>query len=111
MDRGQALVERMHGTRTEIGGFMDVLTRAGVEVLPLFGGDATTSGRLHAADYQVLREIVLDSIGAALPADGILLGLHGAMCAEGVDDVEGNLSASWRASACLSSSPWTCMQT
>ena len=34
---------------------------------------------------------MLDQLRAALPLDGVLLGLHGAMVADGYDDCEGDL--------------------
>src|SRR5204862_4716475 len=40
-----------------------------------------------------MRDEILDQLRAALPVDGILLGLHGAMVAQGYDDCEGDLIA------------------
>ena len=36
-----------------------------------------------------MRDEILVQLEAALPVDGLLLGLHGAMVAYGYDDVEG----------------------
>ncbi|MDO8773299.1 MAG: M81 family metallopeptidase [Burkholderiaceae bacterium] len=41
--------------------------------------------------YESLRNQLLDDLRAALPVDVVLLGLHGAMVAEGYDDCEGDL--------------------
>jgi microcystin degradation protein MlrC len=38
-----------------------------------------------------MRDEILDQVKAALPLDGVLLGLHGAMVAHGYDDVEGDI--------------------
>ncbi len=38
-----------------------------------------------------MRDEILDQLKAALPVDGLLLGLHGAMVAHGYDDVEGDI--------------------
>ena len=38
-----------------------------------------------------MRDEILDQLSAALPLDGVLLGLHGAMVAHGYDDVEGDV--------------------
>lgn len=51
-------------------------------------GGATTR---HA--YETLREELLADLRAALPVDMVLLGLHGAMVADGYDDCEGDLLA------------------
>src|SRR6266849_3729439 len=38
-----------------------------------------------------MRDEILEQLEAALPVDGVLLGLHGAMVAHGYDDVEGDV--------------------
>src|SRR3712207_4552565 len=43
------------------------------------------------ADYEAMRDEILDQLKAALPVDGVLLGLHGAMIAYGYDDAEGDI--------------------
>lgn len=47
--------------------------------------------------YEHLRDRLLADLGAALPVDIVLLGLHGAMVADGYDDAEGDLLARVRA--------------
>ena len=42
-------------------------------------------------DYKSMRDEILAELEAALPVDGVLLGLHGAMVAQGCDDCEGDL--------------------
>lgn len=49
------------------------------------GGPATT------AAYERMRDTILGEIEAALPLDGVVLALHGAMVAFGYDDCEGDL--------------------
>lgn len=48
-------------------------------------------------DYETLRDEILLHIRAALPLDGILLGLHGGMVAQGYPDCEGDLIGRVRA--------------
>ncbi|NJN83974.1 MAG: M81 family metallopeptidase, partial [Caldilineaceae bacterium] len=43
--------------------------------------------------YESLRDEILDDLRAALPVDIVLLGLHGAMVADGYDDCEGDIVA------------------
>lgn len=88
---GPELVERWRGTRTEMGGFLDVLKRPNVEIVPLLAGWAITKGRILQPEFARMKEILADSARAALPLDGMLVALHGAMCAEGADDAEGSL--------------------
>ena len=47
--------------------------------------------------YEELRDLLLDDLRAALPVDGVMLFLHGAMVAEGYDDCEGDVLARVRA--------------
>src|SRR5262249_783430 len=48
-------------------------------------------GTTNRADYEFMRDEILDQLKSAMPVDGILFGLHGAMVAHGYDDVEGDL--------------------
>jgi microcystin degradation protein MlrC len=54
---------------------------------------AEPSAAVAKAAYEQLRDEILDQLHAALPVDGVLLGLHGAMVAFGYDDCEGDLIA------------------
>jgi microcystin degradation protein MlrC len=54
---------------------------------------ASPSGTVNRLDYEVMRDEVLTQCREALPLDGVLLGLHGAMVAYGYDDVEGDIVA------------------
>jgi microcystin degradation protein MlrC len=47
--------------------------------------------------YEEFRDMLLDDLRAALPVDGVMLFLHGAMVAEGYDDCEGDILARVRA--------------
>ncbi len=68
--------------------------RAGSEGFTLIEGScfaASPAGLTNRADYETMRDEILDQVAAALPLDGVLLGLHGAMVAHGYDDVEGDI--------------------
>src|SRR6218665_3164791 len=52
---------------------------------------AQPGGTVTRAAYEGLRAELLRDLQAALPLDMVLLGLHGAMVAEGYDDCEGDL--------------------
>ena len=54
---------------------------------------AEPAGLVSRAAYEQLRDEVLGQLRAAMPVDGVLLGLHGAMVADGYDDCEGDLIA------------------
>jgi len=68
--------------------------RAEAEGFELIEGScfaASPAGTTNRADYEAMRDEILDQLRAALPLDGVLLGLHGAMVAHGYDDVEGDI--------------------
>jgi microcystin degradation protein MlrC len=52
---------------------------------------AVPNGTVTRAAYEGLRDQLLADLRAALPVDMVLLGLHGAMIADGYDDCEGDL--------------------
>lgn len=52
---------------------------------------AVPNGLVTRAAYEQLRDTLLDDLRAALPVDMVLIGLHGAMAADGYDDCEGDL--------------------
>jgi microcystin degradation protein MlrC len=52
---------------------------------------ASPAGTTNRGDYEAMRDEILDQVKAALPLDGVLLGLHGAMVAHGYDDTEGDV--------------------
>ncbi len=69
--------------------------RAAAENFTLIEGScfaASPAGTTNKADYETMRDEILTQLKAALPLDGVLLGLHGAMVAHGYDDVEGDIT-------------------
>ena len=52
---------------------------------------AEPGGLLQRRAYEDLRDEILGQLAAALPVDAVVLGLHGAMVAQGYDDCEGDL--------------------
>ncbi len=68
--------------------------RAAAEGFTLIEGScfaASPAGTTSRADYEFMRDEILSQVHAAMPLDGVLLGLHGAMVAHGYDDVEGDV--------------------
>ncbi len=52
---------------------------------------ADPAGLINRATFEGLRDEILDQLKAALPVDAVVLGLHGAMTADGYLDPEGDL--------------------
>jgi microcystin degradation protein MlrC len=86
-----ALLQRMRDTPTSLGGSMEGLAQAEYQPVPLLYAAATPSGPVIGEAYETLVNQLLMRLRAALPVDGVLLSLHGAMVAEGVDDCEGDI--------------------
>lgn len=57
---------------------------------------ADPAGLLNRQAFESLRDEILDQLRAAMPVDAVVLGLHGAMVANGYDDCEGDLLAKVR---------------
>ena len=51
---------------------------------------ADPAGLINRRTYEELRDEILEQLQAALPVDGVVLGLHGAMVADGYLDPEGD---------------------
>lgn len=78
-----------YGTaRLEVPAFLDVLRAEGVEVIPTIAANAVAGGRVTRAAFNALVNDLVDGLQAALPLDGVLLALHGAMVTEDAADAE-----------------------
>ena len=74
--------------------FVAARKRAAAEGFTLIEGTAAwaePAGLVARAAYESLRDEILAQLRAALPVQVVLLGLHGAMVAEGYEDCEGDL--------------------
>jgi len=82
---GQAILDAFTGTKSSLGGFIDVASREGFTVAPTFFGRATPSGIVVVDAIETIEQRILDGIAAARAdggLDGVLLALHGAMVTE-----------------------------
>src|SRR5688572_2474143 len=94
--RGDDLLA-LGGTGTVYGGVVPEAVRLGVELIPTTYGSVMPGGRVERAAFDLMRDEILTGIRAALPVDGVLLVLHGAMALSDHDDAEGLLLADVRA--------------
>lgn len=88
--RGQEIFD-LEGTGTIYGGIIDEARKQGVELIPTTYARAVPGGRVTRDAFEALRDEIVAGIRAALPVDGVLLGIHGAMALEHLDDGEGSL--------------------
>src|SRR5947209_420585 len=95
--RGPEFVERMADTN-ELGGFIQSLRSwpERPEVVGLVRLPAWPAGPVTPDTFAWLRHELVEAVRRALPVDGILLALHGALVADGAPDVEGEVLAAVR---------------
>src|SRR5262249_18591563 len=96
--RGADLVERMADTN-EPGGFIQSLRSwpERPEIVGLARLFAWPSGPATHDTFLWLRDAMTAAVRQALPLDGVLLALHGALVADGAPDVEGEILDAVRA--------------
>jgi microcystin degradation protein MlrC len=90
--RGPALINAMADTN-ELGGFIQSLRAwpERPEIVGLVRLFAWPSGPANADTFLWLLRALTDSLAQQMPVDAVLLALHGALVADGVPDVEGEV--------------------
>lgn len=88
---GEEIIPAFNQTSTIMGGFMDAAKKLDLQLVPLLWTFATPSGMVEQMGYEALKTEFLMLLRGAGQLDGVFLDLHGAMVAEGVEDVEGDL--------------------
>lgn len=88
---GKSVLERHRGKLTEMGGFIEVLSKARIPIAPVCAAWAITANRLLRDDFQRLSSQFEQQLQSIKRPRALLLAMHGAQTAEGVDDVEGYL--------------------
>jgi microcystin degradation protein MlrC len=89
--RGEELLA-YRGRNHSLGGAIDGCDEQGIDLVPTFFADGTSTGVPDRATFETLLGELCERIAAALPADGIVLTLHGAMVAEGFPDAEAEIA-------------------
>jgi microcystin degradation protein MlrC len=86
---GDEVIERRRDTRTELGGFLDILAPLpNIDVLPAVNACPMPGGKVTGETISTLLDALLDPLTRATP-DAVLLALHGAMVIEDYDDGDG----------------------
>lgn len=83
--------QRFQGTNTIHGGYLQAADDLGAELVPVLNLRAYPSGIVTKETFELLVGELIGRIHAALPADGILLDLHGAMVTEEFEDAEAEI--------------------
>lgn len=74
----------------------EICAREGWTLIEGSASWADPAGLVARATYEEMRDAILDQLRAALPVNGVVMGLHGAMVAQGYDDPEGDLLSRMR---------------
>ncbi len=83
--------DRFRATNTIHGGYLRGAEQFGVELVPVLNLRAYPSGMVTREAFETLVGELVTRIERALPADGVLLDLHGAMVTEDYEDAEAEI--------------------
>ncbi|MBP1989431.1 M81 family metallopeptidase [Paenibacillus eucommiae] len=75
----------------EFNGFRQAAAEVNAAYTPGFLCQAVSSGVFEKQSFEQLKELLRQQVKQAIGCDGVYFALHGAMVAEGCDDVEGEL--------------------
>src|SRR5688500_9376743 len=87
---GDALIRRFEPSHHEIGGFIDGLREAGIEIVPIFAAQATPSGTIVPEADRALLDMMLRELERAGTLGGLLVAPHGAGVCESEPDMDGH---------------------
>ncbi len=93
---GPDIITTFEGTRTPIGGFLEIISQRGYEAVPLFAAHATPAGVVQHEVFQEILFNVRKQLGDNPEIDAIALELHGAHVVEGIEDPEAIVCAEIR---------------
>lgn len=88
---GEAVISGSKGTNTEIGGMIAAAHDAGIELIPSIYIGAAPSGMVSREVIDLLLARLKADTESAGKLDGVLLALHGAMVAEGIDQADAHV--------------------
>ncbi len=82
---------KLAGTDCEIAGALTICKSKNAEVVPLVAARSVSGGPVTDECYAELKQLLLTPLQQAMPVDGVILPLHGAMTTLSDDDPEGDL--------------------
>ncbi|MCL4296096.1 MAG: M81 family metallopeptidase [Anaerolineae bacterium] len=88
---GDEVLRAMAGTRSAIGGMIEGAKARGWTLVPTAYGAAMPGGLVAEDAYQTILREMLQRLNEAMPVDGVLLALHGAMVTTGRLDPESDV--------------------
>ena len=94
--RGKEILKVFRGTNKPTGGFIEGAEEHNFELIPTIVAEPHPSGPTPRTLFEEIIQEMLEGFRNAGQIDGVLLELHGAMVAEGIDDGEGYMLAAVR---------------
>jgi microcystin degradation protein MlrC len=88
---GAEIFEKVGGANIPIEGAIQALMAQGHELVPLTWAAASPSAHVTDHAFDTIVRSIIERLQAALPVDGIVLDLHGAMVTQSYQDGEGEL--------------------
>jgi microcystin degradation protein MlrC len=88
---GQEIIDQNKGVRSYQGGVIDACEKLGIDLVPTFYASATPSAIIAREAFDEMENLLIQQIDKAGQLDGIVLNLHGAGVAEGIDDIESHV--------------------
>jgi len=94
---GSEVLTESRGRALAIAGGIDQIERAGYSVLPIAAAKCVSGGHVEDGFFHEMHDRIVHDVKTAMPLDGVYLALHGAMICQTVEDPEGALLESIRA--------------
>ena len=91
LSEGAEIARRIAGTNVAAAGMLSHAQARGWRVVPTLWAAASPSAHVEEAAFERIAGRLVEAIRAALPLDGVVLDLHGAMVCTHLDDGEGEL--------------------
>lgn len=89
LTRGPAVIDALAGYNIGMAGLLEGARAAGWDIAPLAWCGGGASGTVTEEAFERISALLLDALAAALPVDGVLFDLHGAMVATHLEDGDG----------------------
>ena len=86
---GDDIIQQYKHAFHELGGMIEVMELAGIEIAPILYAEATPGGKVTKETLDYLLNEALSGIKQVLPIDGCLVVPHGAGVCEAYDDMDG----------------------
>jgi len=86
---GPDLVDALRRTNCETAGFVEACEERDLPFEPIVAANSISGGRVTGEAFDCLKAKLVDGLASTRDCDGVLLSLHGAMAAEGLDDPDG----------------------